>query len=297
MADQIELAGQAGQAEQDKGLGSPEDRARRMGWIPEEEFKGHPDRWVDAETYIRNAENVLPHLRGTMNVLERKAASQERIIKELNEKLDGLRGDMSEFVQFSKQAEERAYAKAVKELQAKQRSAVLEGDVAAFDAVSAELEQHIAQHPAVTGKPKTGGEEKKEVVKNPWIDEKALAEWEQENKWYFEEPEMAIYADQMDRWLDRKEGTKISHAERLAKITELVKTKFPEKWENPKRKTAPAVTGSEASPADNGKRSYANLPPDAKALCDKWAGKDGKGTGTLGSGYTRDDYLKSYQWD
>ena len=40
-----------------------EDRARQMGWVPLEQFKGSEDKWVDAETFVERGEQVLPILR------------------------------------------------------------------------------------------------------------------------------------------------------------------------------------------------------------------------------------------
>ena len=32
---------------------SPEARARRMGWYPQDEFHGRPDDWIDADKFIK----------------------------------------------------------------------------------------------------------------------------------------------------------------------------------------------------------------------------------------------------
>lgn len=287
-------------------LGTFEDRATRMGWVPEEQFKGDPKRWVDAETYVRNAENVMPHLKGSLNKMEIKMAAQEETIAELRNKLDAVHQDMTEFVKFSRDAESRAYDKAIKDLQAKQRQAVADSDTEAFDRVTADLDQLVAQHPAVTGKKPEGDDGKKSVpgpAQDPeykaWLEQnpKAFDNWVGENKWYNDEPEMYAYANQMDSFLHKKHGFKLSQEDRLAQITDLVKERFPEKFENPNRRRPAAVSdGGEPSPGGSGKQTYANLPPEEKALCDKWAGKDGKGESGTIPGFTREQFVRDYKW-
>jgi hypothetical protein len=53
-----------------------ESEARQQGWMPQEEFKGDPDRWTDAETFVRRADEVLPILK-----------KRDRILKQENETL------------------------------------------------------------------------------------------------------------------------------------------------------------------------------------------------------------------
>jgi hypothetical protein len=78
----------------------------------------------------------------------------------------------------------------------------------------------------------------------------------------------------------------------------LVKEEFPEYWSNTKRTNNPTVEGSgdAAVNRSGGKKSYADLPAEAKTACDKFAGKDGTGKSGSIPGYTRADYCKDYDW-
>ena len=38
-------------------------RARRMGWIPKDEYGGKPDNWRSAKDFIERGENEMPILR------------------------------------------------------------------------------------------------------------------------------------------------------------------------------------------------------------------------------------------
>lgn len=278
----------------DEGLGTIEERARRMGWLPLEEFPGNPDRWVDAETYVRNAETQLPILKGTLGVMERKMAEQERLLKEQAERIARMQADFREFVEFTRKSEERAYKRALEELKDRQRKAVEEQDLETFDQVSKEIDELISSHPALTGKPLPEPAKQQEAASG-WFSQEVVDAWKAANPWYTDNPKMAVYARQVDMWLaDVKPH--LSQRERLEEITRYVKAEFPEYWSNPRRSAPPAVEGAEHSgrPTRKVGKTYEDLPPEAKAMCDRFCGKDGKGkTGTI-PGYTREDYVRDF---
>src|SRR5687768_16654653 len=47
-----------------------EDKARRMGWRPRAEYGGDPTRWVDAETFVRRGDEILPFVQANNRKLE-----------------------------------------------------------------------------------------------------------------------------------------------------------------------------------------------------------------------------------
>lgn len=284
-------------------------QAENMGWVPQEEWKGAPDRWVPAEQFVKNAEERLDYAKGSLKKMNVKLEQQSDTIEKLNQDLASLRESTSELVEFYKGSEERAYKKAVRDIQAKQKEAVRAGDEEAFDAASADLNELISQHPAVTGKTpgknidvKTetkieGGSGNKDY--DAWLkaNPSAFDDWVGENKWFESDPEMFDYAEKVDRQLLRKYGLSKPQPEHLEMITEMVKKKFPEYWENPKKRAAGSVEGGEAMPASRGKFSYGALPAEAKVQCDKWTGKDGSGKNGTIPGMTREQYLKDFKWE
>jgi hypothetical protein len=259
-----------------------------MGWLPQEEFRGSPDRWVDAETYVRNAETQMPFMKGTLSTLERKVVDQDALLREQNKLITDMRTDFAEFVEFSRQSEARAYQQALKDIQDRQRKAVEDQDLEGFDKASHDLEEHIKSHPAVTGKAKreepTGGPAPQVppwMQPPPWYSREVEEQWKNDNPWYRENPKMAAYAKQMDVW---------------DKVTELVRDEFPQYWSNPRRGAAQVVEGDTGRTSTGAKigKTYSDLPPDAKAQCDKFCGRDGKGeTGSV-PGLKREDYVKDY---
>jgi len=286
------------------GTGSTEARATQMGWLPQEQFRGNPANWVPAETFVRMAEESLPHAKGTIKMMERKMEQQAQVLQEQTDRIAAMQQDMQEFVQVSRGAEARAYEKAKKELMARQQAAKAEGDMPAFVEATEKLDDLIADHPVITGKePKVGATDAKS--KSPddeyreWMaaEPTAFDDWKAENTWFEEDPDMFAYAQQMDQFLQTKHGFKLGRSKRLEELTKLVKKRFPEHFGNTARANGSPVEGDTGGrPSSGGGKTYADLPADAQKQCDKWTGKDGKGEKGTISGLTRADYLASYKW-
>lgn len=292
-----------------EGVGTIEERAARMGWSPEDEFRGDPKHWVDARTFVDRADNHLPIMKGTLTIMEKKMVAQEKEIarqtKMLQDQLDevaAVKGTLREFVEYSRKSEERAYQRALTELKQKQRQAVAEGDTDSFDKVSGDIDELLRDHPIVTGvkPPKVSDDHKSKEVKptDTWTDEEAQEEWLDANEWYFEYPNMAAYAIRMDKKISKAEPA-LTHRKRLEKIRLAVEEKYPKyfkgtedeeevlpKDEGPRRRPG-GVEGGGGVPV-KGKRGYHDLPTDAKTACDRFVRDI--------PGYTKEEYLASYDW-
>ena len=297
--------------ESNEQLQQTEERAKTMGWTPQDQFKGDPARWIPAEAYVKRAEEEMPILRGTLKKLEGSVGEQSRIIKEqaaenkrLNEKLETMSQDVSLMVESGRKAEQRAYDRALKDLQAQQRAAVETQDTATFDKVTADINEHIKQHPAVTGKPADIPVKKDETkpagaTDIAWKPDAVVFDnWVAENTWYQKDPELAVYAHQIDAWLTNNRKFS-SQQSQLDEVTKHVKEKFPEHFGQAKKQTAPTVEGSgDAGPVggNSSKKNYGDLPAWAKEVCDRQAGKDGLGKSGSIPGFKRDDYIRDFDW-
>jgi hypothetical protein len=308
----LETAGAVGVVD----TGDVETRAKRMGWVPLDDFRGDPDRHLSPEEYIRRAEEQLPIAKGTLRQMEKKMAAQEALLREQSERMKHMQSSFEKFVTFSKASEERAYNKALEELKTKQLEAVESGDVDAFKEVSKELDEHIKTRGEAVGEAvgKERGDQAGGYKPPEWAEPGSFEAWLSENSWFNENPRMANFAHSMDALLHRTKP-KLRQSERLAEITKLVREEFPGYFgsgseagdggvEREKRRGSPVEgsgtggysSGAARSGSQKG-RSYYDLPPEARRMCDEWTGNDGKGkTGTL-PGFTREDYLKNYKWD
>jgi len=88
--------------------------AFKQEWRPKEEFKGNPNDWVDAKTFVDRA-------------------PWAKKIKQLQEKIDDLYKVNEQIHANFTKAEERAYKKAMRELEAQKAQAKLQNNVDAYD--------------------------------------------------------------------------------------------------------------------------------------------------------------------
>jgi len=276
-----------------EGAGNIEAQARNMGWLPQEEFRGAPENWVPAEQFVKMAEESLPHAKGTIKTMQKTMMEQDRVIRDLKD-------DLKDLAAFTKGAEQRAYDKALKDLKEEQKKAVEAGDIPAFEKATADLDDLIAQHPAVTGKEKkeTPPADDLDAQYKKWLDAEpgVFEAWKTENPWFTEDPEMWAFANQVDQFLHQQHGLTLPRSERLAELTKRVKKKFPGYFTNQAKNTGSPVEGDTGGSPSRGDKGYNDLPAEAKAKCDKWSGKDGKGESGSIPGFTREDFLRNYKW-
>ena len=230
-----------------------EAEARRMGWVPEEDFRGNKDFWKSAEEYVEAGKTELPILRERYKELDKKYASLEATIKDLPGKMAKM--------------EKQAFERATKELKEKQRLAVEEGDVEAFDAADKQLET-LQKEVSEVEKPEI------EPITNKWITQ---------NPWYNTDEDLAAYSQGLHgrTWNGKPETLEAN----LKMVAEKTKQMFPHKFENPNREKAAAVEGNGSKVKTKKGFTYDDLPPEAKQICDEFV-RD--------KVLTKDKYVKEY---
>lgn len=250
-----------------------ETRARRMGWAPKEEFRGDPARWKEAKEFLDRGENELPILRDRYRALEERS---DKEIGGIKKQLDETLGVLKEFRDFSRTAEERAYKKAKDDLEARMEYAVGQADTDAFKAAKRDLDQLEA--PKAAPKP----EEARTTAPAVPVE---ITQFIADNPWFNNDPELRAYAGAVhDRIMRERPGVPL--AEQLQEAKREVVARFPDKFSNPRREQAAAVTApGGSSPRKKGK-GYDDLPGDAKKICDRFVK-------TI-PGYKREEYVKVY---
>lgn len=240
-----------------------EDRASRMGWVPQEKFRGDPDRWVDAKTFVEKGENELP-------ILRERLRKQDEALREVNE----LKRDVRKHITL---VEKQAYEKARRDLEAERESAKDVGDFDKYDKATKQLTELDKEKP----------EEKPEETK-PEADatrDPVFAEWSARNSWLQTDPERATYANTYGEYLNRTKPHLYGKAF-LDEIHKAVMKEFPDRFENPRRTATPKVEGGGVAPkARSSGKTFDDLPADAKAACLRFE-KHGV--------MKRDEYVKDY---
>ena len=83
-----------------------EQRARDMGWVPKEEFRGPEENWKSAEDFVRIGENYMP-------VLKERLGKLEETIGELRAENKKVSGSLQKLADHHRGTWKRQYLKAL----------------------------------------------------------------------------------------------------------------------------------------------------------------------------------------
>lgn len=252
-----------------------EVRAKRLGWVPKEEFRGDPEHWRSAEKFLEWSDAAAPSLRRDNDRLHRRVDETERLLKE-------ARDTFAEFREFASKSEQRSYERAKAEIQQRIEKSAADADAGAVRVGMAELDALNKEAPKPV-------ERKPEPKQEPKIDA-TIQDWIDREQWFTRDRSLNAYAVDVFGDLERNKPG-MSTEERLAETKRLTREKFPEKFGvNPMRNGAAAVSEPSGGSAGRKKgKTYDDLPADAKRACDKFVK-------TI-PGYKREDYVRDYEWE
>lgn len=237
-----------------------ESKARIQGWVPKEEFRGDPAKWIDAKLFNERGETIIPIMR------ERN----ERLEKDVRE----MREEFKEFSEFHRQTEDRIYKKALKEIEQRKLTAVENADTTEYQ--KAELER--VELEKVKPIPK---------IEKP-VELPEMQEFRKANIWYESDPELTVEADALGVAYSKQN---IPYPKILEKVQTTMKILHPEKFANVKRddySKVESVSSETGLPKKGNSHTYENLPVEAKKQCDKWI-KNGL--------LTKEQYIRDYEWE
>lgn len=256
-----------------------EAKARRLGWVSKDEFKGDPDKHRSAEEFLQRGETILPILQRDNKKLHENFSKVEKELRETRETLQS-------FSEFASKSEERAYKKAKAELETKLDTAISTADVDQARQIRKEMADLEVDPPTPPKREqKPIGEADKPAV------DPVIQSWINDNDWFNKSLALRSYASEEFGELEKRYPGK-SREELLAETKARTVEKFPEKFGiNPKRDGAAAVAapGGVAQARKPAGRTYDDLPAEAKRACDKFVKNI--------PGYTKEKYVKDYEWD
>ena len=219
-----------------------ETEARLMGWHPKEEFRGNPDDWVDARTFITRGEQQLPILRENNRKLQARVRRTDDDNAELRQQMTEMRDSLSTMRTMLERGQEVGYQRAKAEFEAQMRDAVRNGDEAKFDHIQVEMEKLDEQHEKIIA-PVEKKDPPPAKPKLPGTPE--FQDWFENNKdWILADPVLKEAANEASRQLDQSDDP-LPQAEYWERVTEMVQTKFP-------RRFAKATGGTVPPPREDG---------------------------------------------
>lgn len=252
-----------------------EIEARLFGWKPLDEFHGDPSRWRDADAFLEKGRQINGFLRKDFDKLRQELHLRDAQIADLQHSI-------MQFAEYHKETEARALDRARKELNAARKEALRAQDgerVVEIEERLESLDEAAAQMrvapPVVASKP---------VGPDP-----VFKKWVDDNSWYTENRVLRAlthdYAEEL-----KQTNPQLVGVEFLEQVKKRVQADHPEFFRNPAR-TRPAAVGTgsvESDPRPNRKRTYSDLPVEARIACDQFVKK----------GFvTRESYVKDYFGD
>lgn len=250
-----------------------EAEALEMGWAAKDNWRGDPDQWVDAKTFVERGRHVLPILRKNNQQLHQdlaqlraeQAADKQALkaataaIKALEESYEEdtqtrVKVTVGELKEQIAAASERGDHKAVAELTEK----LVDLKTTSLDA--------SAKAAAKTTEPAAGAGELK-------LDP-AFVAWAQQNPWYGVDMRrtrrVLLAAQEMREEGDVRVGVGFMDAAAARADKELGLTTKPRGGDS--KVSGGNGGGGRTSSSSDGK-SYTDLPADAKTMCDAQAKK------------------------
>lgn len=245
-----------------------EVRARAMGWKPQDEYRGDPKQWKDANTFVQAAEHNLPMMRERLDTVARRNTELER---ELQTTRSTHQDQFKRLERMSQVALDRQRAQIVGSYEAAMRTAAETGDVTRYDQL------HQARGEAVKAFDQAAWEATKapepqqhqQTPQLPPDQQNAVAQWQTANPWYGRDEGMTMLAG-MESARIARDHPGLTVQQNLAEVRRVIAQRFPEKFgtshqATPRNGSASVESGSRMPSGSGGRKGWGDLPSDAKA--------------------------------
>ena len=274
MAGEGEEGAAGGGAEGGDGGGADvEARAKEMGWIPKEQFRGDEGKWIDAATFVERGENLLPIIQATNRKLYGKVATLESQLAQATTAIQTSQETIAALKEFNDDmARQRA----------KQRKIELRTEInAAREAEDPEKEQELleelgevttalkAAEKAPRGAARPNGQPQQRQQQQQQAPDPVLQAWMQDNPWVGQDEQRTDLATVVAQRMRRNpENAGLTGRAFLDKVAEEVESILPR---GARRNGHDRVEGGARSSGANpgGGKTYADLPREVKEVCDR----------------------------
>jgi hypothetical protein len=229
-----------------------ETEASRKGWVPKDQYKGDPSKWVDAKTFNERGERFTKNLQRELELMKRKFAEFE--------------GTKQAFVKFHEETiarKDQEIKDAIQALRVQRVEATASGDADLVVQIEDRIDVLKEQQKEVKKLPE---EQKREPGPNP--EDPVLLEWiDDGNQWFHDDPKLRDYAIQVGEEMI-KDGETARGRKFLDKVAARMAEDFPRKFtkREPQRVTGGVESGSSAAGRGSAGKTERDLPPEDRAL-------------------------------
>ncbi len=265
-------SGVAGVDEGDAGTGAPPsipqetvDAARSQGWVPKEEFRGPADKWVDADEFNARATQI----NGIVNANNRRLKAD---LADANARALQAQEDATRAVEYVRRSERARYDDQIAQLRSEKAAAITDGDGAKV----LEIEQRMEKIPKPEATPAKPADPAPGQIVIPDAVRSAAESFAARNAWFGDgagaDPVKTELAMAVAKTIRAENPNAVQSPEYFAEIERRLNSRYPTVFG---KKTPPAMSESGGAPGggtkpSGTKKGYADLPPDAKAVADRY---------------------------
>jgi len=245
--------------------------AHDMGWVAPDDFKGDEENFRKPDDFVKRGKEIL-------GIVNKRNEELRRELRETNERFGAVESKlkateaqikekdrvMKKVLDIHDNISQREYDRALATIRQQQKEAINNQDGAKWEEL--EQEKDALEKPEKIELKPDGDDTTTDADNTDEPPE--FVEWKGENSWFGTDTELTAYAGSIEQFLI---GQGFSGKVLLDKITEEVKTRFPNKFTNPNRETSD-LDATDTNPGGAGlkkNKTYNDLPADAKAACDK----------------------------
>jgi hypothetical protein len=237
-----------------------ETAAGQKGWVPKDQYKGDPTKWVDAKTFLERGEKFNLNL--------------QREVAALKSKLESFEGTRKAFAKFHEETvakKDEELKAAIAQLRIQRSEAQADGDhagaVAIEDRIDLLRDEQKAIKAVVVEPPPAA------AAPGPNLGDPVLQEWiEDGNAWFESDTKLRDYAVALGEAMI-KGGTPLRGRKFLDSVRAKMEEEFPRKFRTataPGARPAGAEGSSSArsagSSSGTGGKTEADLPAEDRAL-------------------------------
>lgn len=269
-----------------------EDKARKMGWVPKEQWAGNPDLWRDAESFVQRGEEILPILQANNRDLLDQVGKLSSELQETKSLLKASAESIEALKKFNSEHTRAAAKEKKKEIVSAIADARKEGDVE----TEIELTEQLNETTAAIKEAEKTPEVKPVVQQAPPVDP-AFTAWSTQNAWFGQDKRrssiaLAIANELRSDPANPKTGP--AFYKLLDKELESTPGFLPPKGNGTSKVEGGRNSSNGGGDSNSGGKSYADLSPEAKAICDRQAAKVvGKGRAFKDIGEWRKHYAQT----
>ena len=265
--------------------GAAETEARRMGWLPREEFRGDPAAWRPAAEFLERGRTILPVLQQQYGALNRRYSELENQLRESRRVIE----DMAE---RTRRTDERAYQRMLRDIEQRRTAAVEAGDTAAFQAADAEMTDLRATEPPAGAAGAQNGSGRAAEAPQATTPPPEAIQFINDNPWLQTSPEARADAVAIHGAIQQTHAH-LALADQLQMVREKVARLHPQLFSNPRRTApSPVAPSTPAAVRAQNPHSFDAMPQESKVAFARYV----KQLEGRGKPLTKDEWAQ-YYWE